>query len=156
MQCFFTKHAWHWITLNMYMLGVSLFLGFLRFFFSIRDIELINDTVKSHLLVDWMVTEWWLNDDWMVTGKVDFWCITVTIQWSFSRMNGRNISVTIQSVYFLKNKMHTTPNAARTWDVRIIGKAIMYLELVLLIFYSFHNHLLSFKHRFSIWMHTVF
>ena len=26
-------------------------------FFSIRDIELLNDTVKSQLLVDWMVTE---------------------------------------------------------------------------------------------------
>ena len=36
--------------------------------------------MKSHLSVDWMVTEWWLNGDWMMTGKVDFSRISVTIQ----------------------------------------------------------------------------
>ena len=55
---------------------------------------------KSDLSVDWMVTEWWLNGDWMVTGKVDFSRISVTIQLPFSRLNGRHISVTFQSAYF--------------------------------------------------------
>ena len=45
------------------------------YFFSTRDIELPNDTVKSDLSVDWMVTEWLLDGDWMV----DFSRISVTI-----------------------------------------------------------------------------
>ena len=57
----------------------------------------IRHRMKSHLSVDWMVTEWWLNGDWMMTGKVDFSRISVTIQWPFSRLNGRHISVTFQS-----------------------------------------------------------
>ena len=66
--------------LNMYMLGISIFLRCLEIIFYIRDIEVLNDTVKSHLSVDWMVTEWWLNGDWMVTGKVDFSHHSVIIQ----------------------------------------------------------------------------
>ena len=65
-------------------------------------------------------TEWLLKGDWMVTGKVDFSSISVTIQWPFSPLNIRPISVTFQSVYFLKNII--SPNAARTRDVRIKGK----------------------------------
>ena len=77
--------------------------------------------MKSHLSVDWMVTEWWLIGHWMVTGKVDFSRISVTMQLPCSRLNGRHISVTIQSAYFLKNKI--APDANRTRDVRMKGKA---------------------------------
>ena len=76
--------------------------------------------MKSHLSVDWMVTEWWRNGDWMVTGKVDFSRISATIQWPFSWLNGRHISVTFKSAYFLKNKI--TPNADWTRAVRTKGK----------------------------------
>ena len=42
--------------------------------------------MKSHLSVDWMVTEWWLNCDWMLTEEVDFSRISATIQSPFSRL----------------------------------------------------------------------
>ena len=57
----------------------------------------------------------------MVTGKVDFSRISVTIQLPFSRLNGRHISVTFQSAYFLKNKIASDMDLTR--DVRIKGKA---------------------------------
>ena len=72
--------------------------------------------MKSHLF-----HEWWLNGHWMVTGKVDFSSISVTIQLPFSRLNGRHISVTFQSAYFLKNKI--AHDADSTRDVRIIRTA---------------------------------
>ena len=65
-------------------------------------------------------TEWWLNGDWMMTRKVVFGRISVTIQWPFSRLNGRHISLTFQSAYFFINEI--TLNAARTRDVRSKGK----------------------------------
>ena len=54
--------------------------------------------MKSQLSADWMVTEWWLNDNWMVTGKwisvafqppfsdhsVDW--MAGTFQWPFSQL----------------------------------------------------------------------
>ena len=86
-----------------------------------KKVSFTSHRMKSHLSVDWMVTEWWLNGDWMMTGKVDFSRISVTIQWPFSRLNGRHISVTFQSAYFLKNKI--APDSDRTRDVRIKGKA---------------------------------
>ena len=67
--------------------------------------------MKSHLSIDWMA-KWWLNGDWMVTRKVDFSRISATIQWLFSRLNVKHISVTFQlAFFFLKNKLL---NAART------------------------------------------
>ena len=39
----------------------------------------------SRLNGDWIVIEWWLNGEWMVTGKVVFSHISVTIQSSFTR-----------------------------------------------------------------------
>ena len=65
-------------------------------------------------------TERWLNGGWMAT---EWWrerWISVAFQPPFSQLNGRYISVTFQSAYFLENKI--TPNAARTRDVRIKGK----------------------------------
>ena len=53
--------------------------------------------MKSHLSVDFMVTEWWLHGECMVTGQVNFSLISVTIQWPISRLNGRHISVTFWS-----------------------------------------------------------
>ena len=68
-----------------------------------------------------VTTGWNLWTEWMVTGKVDFSRISVTIQLPFSRLNGRHISVTFQSAYFLKNKI--APDADWTRDVRIKWKA---------------------------------
>ena len=68
-----------------------------------------------------MVGEWRLHDD----GKGGFKAISVTIQSTFSRLNGRHISVTFHSAYFLKIKI--TPNAARTRDVRIKRKCANHL-----------------------------
>ena len=56
-----------------------------------------NAFIRSHILVDVIVTECLLNDDWMVTGKVDFIYIPVNIQWPFSQLFGRHISVTFHS-----------------------------------------------------------
>ena len=56
---------------------------------------------KFHLSVDWMVTERWLNGDWMVTGKVDFSRISVTIQ------RFRNaIAVLSDSIYYVLRVCH--------------------------------------------------
>ena len=56
-------------------------------------------------------TEWWLNGNWMVMGKVDFIhhsvnCMAGIFQWPFIQWP------------FLKNKI--MPNTARTRDIRIM------------------------------------
>ena len=51
--------------------------------------------MKSHLSVDWMVTEWWLNGDWKVTGKVDFSHRSVTIQSTEWQAHFNDLSVTL-------------------------------------------------------------
>ena len=38
----------------------------------LKTVRQNNHRMKSHLSFDWMVIKWWLNCDWMVTGKVDF------------------------------------------------------------------------------------
>ena len=42
----------------------------------------------------------WLYGDWMVTVKVLFSRISFTIQWPFSQLNGRHISVTFQTIFY--------------------------------------------------------
>ena len=108
---------------------------------------------------DWMVGEWRLNGD----GKGDFF---VTFQSPLSDYSDDWMAGTFLWS-FSQLKVKSTPNAARTPDVRIRGKVrysatgniiamdeylvhvkLMfkpYFEVVFLIFYNFYNHQLSLK-----------
>ena len=71
---------------------------FLRAFFLWNQVfftKPVFHSMKSHLSVDWMVTEWWRNGDWMVTGKVDFSRISATIQSTEWQAHFSDLSVSL-------------------------------------------------------------
>ena len=124
----------------------------------------LNHRMKSHLSVDWMVTEWWLNADWIVTGKVDFSSISATIQWPFSRLNVRHahISVTFSEKYNYARRNRTRvekskrkyANHSATGTVRQHDEYLVFFYRMfnsvhqtcfLNLLQLFYNHQLSFK-----------
>lgn len=104
----------------------------------------------SRLNGDSVVTEWQLKEK--MRRELFYSCISVTIQWPLSQLNGRHISETFKSIYFLTNKI--TSDVESTLNIGPRGPLFnrrnildmcslclkMFFEVVFLIFYRFYNN----------------